>query len=258
MTSSNQADFAYALRDRDVGTPAGLRSHTGATPDLRFAVYRNNVHVGLKSALVTRFPATEAIVGSEFFSAVAAEFILHHPPVSPVLLSYGDAFAEFIERFPPLADLPYLADVVRLEAARSRAYHAADRAPLHPDALARLPADNLAAVTLVLHPSATVIRSSHPVVTVWAMNAGEEPLLLIADWRGEDALVIRPELTVRVHRLPYGAADFIEALSAGAPLGDAARASLTTLGAFDLAETLACLLSAGLFTDAFYPEKIHA
>jgi hypothetical protein len=112
--------------------PHGVTAHTGAPHARRFAVYRNNVVTGLIRTMKTRFPATERAVGDEFFAAMAHAFVTAHPPRSPILMTYGDDFPAFIAGFPPAADVPYLADVARIEAARTRAYHAADADAIEP------------------------------------------------------------------------------------------------------------------------------
>ncbi len=126
MFAPTQASFATALLDAGKPVPEGVTSHTADRPARRFAVYRNNVVAGLVKALGTRFPALSRIVGEEFFNAMARVFVIAHPPRSPLLMTYGDDFPDFIADFEPAAELPYLADVARLEAARTRAYHAAD------------------------------------------------------------------------------------------------------------------------------------
>ena len=114
-------------------------------------------------ALGTRFPATSRIVGEEFFNAMARVFVIAHPPRSPLLMTYGDDFPDFIADFEPAAELPYLADVARLEAARTRAYHAADAVLLDPAAVAAtIGQEALGAVRFALHPSAR--RSSAPAI----------------------------------------------------------------------------------------------
>ena len=127
-----QESFATALLDADRPVPGAVTSHTARAPRKRFAVYRNNVIVGLVAALRTQFPATERIVGEDFFAAMARVYVVTEPPRSPILVAYGDGFPGFIASFAPAAELPYLADVARLEVARTRAYHAADAAPLDP------------------------------------------------------------------------------------------------------------------------------
>ena len=253
MTS--QAIFSAALVSDDPSPPEGLTAWNGL-PDRRFGVYRNNVMVGLTAALQSRFPVVERLVGADFFAAMARAFIAAHPPRSPLLLAYGDDLPAFIEAFEPAASLPYLADVARLEIARSRAYHAADAAPLNPATLAAIPPGSLAAVRFHPHPSLAILRSSHPVVTIWAMNAGEAEPTPLESWDGEDAAVVRPEMLVEVRRLPPGGAVFLQSLADGLPLEEAAVRALEASADFDLPANLAGLLEAGLFTAIEAPEEL--
>lgn len=246
MPPSIQSEFAEALRDPDRALPTGVISHRSPVPQKRFAVYRNNVAVGLIGALEARFPATQRIVGAEFFTAAARMYASAHPPRSPLMMTYGDAFPDFLAAFEPAAEIAYLADVARLEAARTRAYHAADAKPLDPAALAELQPDFLASLYFKLHPSVEIVASAFPIVTIWAMNAGEIELAPLTEWRGEDALVVRPALEVEVRRMPAGAAAFLQSLAAGAPLAAAAEAGLANSADFDLAVNLVALFSAGL------------
>ncbi|MGH6796695.1 MAG: HvfC/BufC family peptide modification chaperone, partial [Methylocella sp.] len=138
-----QSDFARALRDPDMALPHGVRSHNSDAPDERFAIYRNNVMVGLASALEARFPATRKIAGEDFFKSAAKLFAATEPPRSPLMMFYGDEFPAFLADFEPAREVPYLAGVARLEAARTRACHAADARPLTPAALAGAALDAL-------------------------------------------------------------------------------------------------------------------
>jgi hypothetical protein len=248
MFASTQASFAAALLDAGKAVPEGVTSHTSSQPVRRFAVYRNNVVASLVKALGMRFPATSRIVGEEFFNAMARVFVTADPPRSPVLMSYGDDFPDFIERFEPAAELPYIADVTRLEAARTRAYHAADAEPIEPDRLRNIAPEALGGMRFALHPSAEVVRSRYPIVTIWAMNSGEAGLGPIEDWRPEHALIARPHLDVEVRRLPAGGAALLAALIAGNTLAEAAEGAGAEDGGFDLAANLAGLIGAGLVT----------
>jgi hypothetical protein len=235
-----QGDFARAVRDPGLVVPGGVTSHNSEAPRERFAVYRNNVMVGLAGALDARFPATRKIVGEDFFKGAAKLFVATQPPRSPLMLFYGDAFPIFLADFEPAREVPYLADVARLEAARTRAYHAADAKPLTPAALSGGPSD-LAGMRFILHPSVEIVASDYPIVTIWAMNSGEIDLAPITDWRREDALVSRPGFDVEVRRLPPGAKIFLQSLAARNPLGEAAAAALAGNASFDLAANLAAL-----------------
>lgn len=247
MSHTTQNNFAAALNDISLPVPDGVAAWNSAAPERRFKVYRNNVSASLRGALASRFPASEAIVGKDFFAAMAQALIEAHPPRSPLLLTYGDDFPDFVAGFEPAKELSYLPDVMRLEAARSRAYHAADQAPLDPGSLAAIAPETLADVRFSPHSSFAVIRSIHPVVTIWAMNAGEAELCPIDDWQGEDALVLRPQMTVEVHRLPPGGAGFLLALAQGTSLGAAVDIAMAETEAFDLTANLTGALQSGAF-----------
>jgi len=248
MSLDIQSSFATAVRDAQRAVPQGLAAWNGPQPERRFGVYRNNVAVGLIGALASRFPVTEKIVGEAFFAAMAQEFIRIHPPRSPLLLAYGDDFGDFVAEFEPAMEIAYLPDIIRLEAARGRAYHAADAAPLEAAALAALDPERLAELVLIPRPSLSVLRSPHPVITIWAMNSGAMPLAPIDDWQGEDALIIRPNMTVEIHRLPPGGATFLSALADGASLAAAVEAAMQQAGDFDISANLAGALQVGAFT----------
>src|SRR5438045_6518229 len=114
---------------------------------------------------------------------MALVYVREQPPRSPQLTTYGDELPAFIAAFEPAREVPYLADVARLEAARTRAYHAADAKPLAPAALSGGLPEALAGMRFILHPSAEIVASDYPVVTIWAMNFAEIELSPITDWR---------------------------------------------------------------------------
>jgi hypothetical protein len=245
MAAPIQAVIAAALLDPERPVPAGLTSYGAGVPAKRFAVYRNNVVVSLVNALAARFPATQRIVGQEFFLVMAREYLVAHPPRTPVLMFYGESFPDFIAQFEPARGLDYLADVARLEAARTRSYHAADMNPLDPAKLHAFSDDEIGQLRFARHPATEIVRSAHPVVTIWAMNSGETTLGPIEDWHGEDALIVRPQLEVQVRALPAGGAKFLAILFAGGTLAAAAEAALAEAGEFDVAANLAGLISSG-------------
>jgi hypothetical protein len=96
-----QAEFAAALLDPAAAAPGDVADPQGNPAPRRFAVYRNNVAVGLVNAVGGVFPAVKRIVGDEFFNAMALAYVRAEPPTSPVLLQYGQGFANFIAGFAP-------------------------------------------------------------------------------------------------------------------------------------------------------------
>lgn len=249
LLSEIQGAFARAALDAGAEVPPGVTCHLRKRPQKRFGVYRNNIYSNLIDVLQSRFPAVARLVGEEFFRAAARVFIERHPPASPVLMRYGAAFAGFLDGFEPAAGLPYLGDVARLEWAWAQAYHAADAAPLGAEALRGIAPDEAGGLIVTLHPSVQVVRSPWPVVTIWSANTGEgEPGPIDAGAAGEDALVVRPELSVEVRRLPEGGAAFLEALGEGKCLEDAATRALVETPEFDLQANLTGLLQCGAVT----------
>lgn len=247
MIQDLETRFATALLNPSLPLPDGLTTIAGHAPKQRFDVYRNNVRAGLAGALASRFPAAVRITGEAFFRAMAVEYALKNPPASALLLNYGDDFPAFAARHEPAAGLPYLADVMRIDLLRGRAYHAADAVPLAPAALAAVPAEEVGHLRFALHPSLGILRSPYPAFTIWAMNSGERTLGAITAWDGEDVLVMRPELELRVIALPAGGAAFLQSLGEGLDLASAVEAAVADDAKFDLEKNLGGALAHGVF-----------
>jgi Putative DNA-binding domain len=247
---SYAAVFAPALLDPDRAIPAAVAGPNGKSARKRYGVYRNNVTVSLINALAAVFPATMRITGVDFFRAMARFHVRATPPTSPLLFEYGRNFPDFIERYEYARSMPWLADVARIERAWLDAYHAADVAPLVPQALASIPPERLTEVVLTPHPATRIVCSRFPAVTIFAANRSDGPVGRIAVSGPEDALATRPGLEVIVRRLPPGGAIFVKHLIAGEPLGAAAAAALVDSPAFDLAANVRGMLEAGAFTAA--------
>jgi len=257
---SIHASFSDALLDPAAPCPPGLSSWNGSDPAQRFAIYRNNVVVGLVDALADTYPVTQELVGEAFFRAMVREFVRAAPPRSPVLALYGQGFAEFIESFPPAAGLPYLAEVARLEMLRVRAWHAADAVPVTHKALATALADPeaLPQVGFTLVPALQLLASRHAVVSLWAAHQSEAAALELSGIdtdAAETALICRLDLDVSIYRLAPGAACFVANLQVGLPFGEAAAAALAADPDFDPAATLALLLGAGAIAGITNPRR---
>ncbi|WP_196257904.1 DNA-binding domain-containing protein [Pelagibacterium limicola] len=241
-----QARFAGAVLDPEAPVPGGVGCVRGEADPLRFAVYRNNVHAGLVSALLAGFPAVARVVGEAFFSSMARAYVAQAKPRSPVMMFYGEDFSDFIAEFPPAAGLPYLPDLARLEYLCTQSYHAADAAVLDMRALAEIGEADLAETVLRLHPAARLLASPYAVGSIWSVQRGGQGRKVAAD-RRETVLITRPRAEVRLTVVPEQDVAFIEALNAGATLGTAAEAALAADGRFDFGRALAGLCALGAF-----------
>ncbi len=247
---SPQRCFAEALLEPEQACPPGLITWNASDPARRFAVYRNNVIVSLVDALADTFAVTQDLVGEAFFRAMARVFAYTNPPTSRLLVFYGETFPAFIERFPPAASLPYLADVARLEFLRVRAYHAADVAPVRSEDIVAVLADEdkLPDLGLALHPSLAVLDSAAAVVSLWAVHQGVGDLATLVPDVPETALVVRDGLDVEVMSIPRASGVFIAAVKRRTTLGDAMAAAQSVDPDFDATLPLALLIQKSAIT----------
>lgn len=235
--------FASALADPTHAPPRETLGREGKPDARRFAVYRNNIAISLIGAVEARYPVTRRIVGTEFFRAMALNFIARNKPNSPVIIHFGTTFPDFVATFAPAGDLAYLPDVARLENAWVEAYHAAEDDALELAALAAVGPAAVDEVRVEFHPAARLLRSDHPAASIWAAHQGDGEFAPPEHWRAEETLVTRPDAEVLMRILPVGGYSFAHALRDGATLGEAHAA--VRIEGFDAAEHLVGLIEAG-------------
>ena len=172
-----------------------------------------------------------------------------HPPRDPALDRYGEAFPDWLARFPPARDLPYLAPVARLDRACSEAHATVDAPVLDAAEAALLTPAELFAARAEPHPSARLFWFDWTVASIWLSERGFEPadeLGFIE--RGEGLLIARPAGAVTATRLDRSAHAFLAACRKGQTLGQAATSALRAEPAADLRALFAGLIEAGAFT----------
>lgn len=244
--SVTQADFTRAMMDAGQAVPDGLTDHLARSAGRRFSVYRNNVAVSLTEAMHSAFPVIAKLLGKQNMDGLAGIYLRQHPPSSPLMMFYGEHFPEFLEGMEQLSHLGYLGDVARLELALRRAYHAADAAPIAPEALGALPPDALMNTNLALAPAVQVLCSPWPIHALWRYNTEDgapKPEAL-----AQDVLITRPEFDPIPQVLPPAGAVWIRALMGGATIGEALEQASAADETFDLGATLALLLQGGAIT----------
>jgi hypothetical protein len=301
--------FAAALGEPSAPPPAMTHGRMGAPDARRFAVYRNNVAVGLIGALEARYPVSRRIVGDKLFRGMARAFVCANKPRSAVMIAYGGEFPEFaadylaaaeagssleddrsgrnrpreersdaaiqraagrpstpglLRRSPsgrtgvsrrPMAlnddrgsiQLHHatvcLADVAELENAWVEAYHAEDASVATVGELAGLSPDHLPGTRIAFHPAARLLRFATPAASNWASAQDPDHPVALAEGRGEDALITRPDCDVRVRVLPPLAYDFALKMQEGATLIEAFTA--VDDPAFDFGTHLVGLVESG-------------
>ncbi len=253
-----QTAFRRALLEDDDAALAALidPGSLGSAP--RIGVYKNNVFVSLTRALGDTFPAVCRHVDERFFAYAAHQFIARHPPERAWLSAYGSRFPEFLAAFPPCRELPYLADVARLEWLMNCAATAEDAAPISAATPAGIAADEAPRLVCRLHPAFAYLASPWPVDRIWRANRGATAAVGTLDL---GAGGVRLEVSRRgddvVMRALEGAQfGFRDALARAATLEAAAATALAIDPAFDVAIALAALFGDGaVVATALAPER---
>ena len=179
-----QRDFAAALL---ADLPSGEFARHGG-----FAVYRNTSARGSVEALRAAFPTIDLLIGDEMFNRVALDYRSARPPASPVLSDYGNGFAAYLAAQPWTCELPYLADVAKLDWLWLGSFTAPDA-----EAAPRL-AGSTGTRRLALHPAARFAWLTTPAMTIWQAHRDPAGVAeLTPDWRDEGALFTRPGEAVR-------------------------------------------------------------
>jgi hypothetical protein len=180
---------------------------------LAFAVYRNSSARGAVEALRAAYPTIDMLVGEEMFTQVALDYRREYPPMGPVLSDYAATFATYLASQPWTCELPYLADVARLDWLWLEAF-------LAPDATA-LPRSTTGGTRIALHPATRFAWLATPAMTIWLAHRSPSELTeLDPDWIEEGALFTRPGLGVRAELIDAAFHHLLIACAAPAPVAD--------------------------------------
>jgi hypothetical protein len=241
-----QDAFAAALAER---TPAPITAWLPdpAAGETGLAVYRNTVAKGCADALAANFPTVASLVGAEWFEAAAALFARQHPPTTAALLAYGADFPDWLTRFPPADDLPYLPAIAGLDHLWTTALFAADAPALTAEAFTLEP-EALASARVTLHPSLAFAWFDNGLPGLWL--AARQPSPDGLDWGEEPqgVLIVRPADAVACRLLDAASHAFLAAVRDGAALGEAITAAALADPDADLPTLFAALIADGVFS----------
>ncbi|MES2149075.1 MAG: DUF692 family multinuclear iron-containing protein [Pseudomonadota bacterium] len=230
--AEQQQAFATALFDAGQEAAALARFAGDAS---RFALYRGNLVAGWDKALAGACPVLRQLVGEEFFSALARAYGMAHPSRDPDLNRFGDGFAEFLDRFEHVSELPYLADMARLEWALHRAHYAPDAKAIDAVQLAALGPEQFEAARLRLHPACTLLASRWATFALWQAHqgdgAGAFPRQMAQPCLG---LVTRPRWKAEAVALDAGRHAALSVLATGDTVGAALDAAFDADPQFDV------------------------
>jgi hypothetical protein len=247
-----QRDFATMLRaDR----PPGGRAD----------IYHNNRRANFCKALALTYPVTARIVGEEFFTRQAIDYLALHPSRQGDLHHAGRRFPQFLAAgfASQGSEFAYLADLAKLEWAWAEALVCADASIVGSESLTAFEPPTWPLLRFSLHPSVTLIRSTWPIHTIFDEHRRDQPALVSLSAGGEYVAVLRRAQIVEAHRLNAGEYLWWTALQSGRTLGEAVEelvnepAPATETGSnaaeFVLRDSLARLFALGAVTAVTVP-----
>lgn len=231
---------AMPLPGRQADALAGLRA------------YRANAQAIAQRALVAAYPVLTQLLGEEALAALARDLWQAHPPVRGDLAWFGAELPGWLAGIDDFADMPWLADVARLEWAVHAASGAADAAVSELQLHLLVQAD-LDVLSVGFAPASDLVVSDWPVLTLWQAHQrpeGSVPDLhgareALAARRGEAVWVWRRGLRVELAGLDAAEAAFNTALRSGQPLGPALEQTLSRFPVFSFEHWLTRALREG-------------
>lgn len=180
-------------------------------------IYHNNFFISLSECLQNIYPTIQKLVGEEFFTATANQYIGHYRPTSGDIHQFGNYFAEFLSNLPAAFSLPYLAEIAQLEWANHEAFHEADYELFDLTKLQQIPEDKYGKIQFKLHPSARIFSFKFPIMRIWNLchNSSNQNDKVNLDAGGENILIIRRDLEVTFELLSNAEFAFLDACKNG-------------------------------------------
>lgn len=224
----------------------------------RLQVYRNNVVSAQTEALKTTYPVITRLVGEEFFSHLARQYLQARRSQSGNLNDLGLDFDSFLLAFPGTGELVYLPDVAKLEWAVHRLFLETPRLGVSFDSWEQIPDSRYDELRLVIQPASHFLSSVYPVLRIWQVNQtdSEGDVAVNLSAGGVELLIIRRGLEVEFETLTPGEYRLLHALADKHALSTACELALEAQTNFDLVASLQRYIASGVIVDFYFDEII--
>ena len=157
--------MAELLKSPQPSTQAGEEK-----TQLRMNIYRNNITGARLQALQQCFPCCERLLGEEYFTQFAIDFIAEHPSQAVQIDACGAQFIDFIRKNENLRQqVPYIADMATLDHVWQLVFHGLNNMAIDYAALGQAVAEQGEALCLQQTQGLQLISSSFPLGSMWQM-----------------------------------------------------------------------------------------
>lgn len=207
-------------------------------PAENIIIYRNNMITSLMKTLTHVYEMIIKLVGNDFFEVLAREYINRYPSTSGNLHDYGEYFGDFLAEYPPVKNLPYLAEMANLEWVSHLLQFASDADALQIKSLETIPPEQFHQLYFILHPASRLMKFQYPILRILDLCTGEIDEEINMHEGGLNLLVIRPEAEIMLVRLSDAEFAFLSAISRNESLGAALDDAMQIDASFKLDECL--------------------
>jgi hypothetical protein len=138
----------------------------------RVDVYADMYFYRLLEVLKEDYPATLAVLGEANFHNLITAYLIRHQPSEPSVRGAGKFLPDFLRMHPLRAEVPFVADLAKLERTITEVFCAADASLLEASAMNALQPEQWGAVKLRRIPASSVLRAEWRVAEV--LRAVEE------------------------------------------------------------------------------------
>ncbi|GJL54899.1 MAG: hypothetical protein NPIRA02_20310 [Nitrospirales bacterium] len=189
-------------------------------------VYRRGYLVRLTEALGETYEAVWWVAGDEEFFRLAKTFIQCHPSQTYNLSSYGEVFAEFLEKERPFPDLGFLPDLARFEWLFKNIFHLSQHEPVSQETIQAMTQQGN--IRFQFGPSVHLFSSPYSVYNTWKLRGTcreEQPQ---PDWNiAQHLLLYKKHQQIFVKELQPVEYSLLENLLTGLSLEEALDNSLS-------------------------------
>lgn len=247
------------LTDDNVSLEQDINA-TGISAKGLMGIYRESSIGNIIIPMQLTYPVVEKLVGEDFFRMTCRKFTEKHWPKTGNMDDYGNEFAEFLEQFEPAQSIAYLPDVARLEWLYHESSIADDMEASDWTAFSKLSPEEIADVSIHLHPTVRLFSSVYPVMKIWQMNqdGADENEELNLDEEGESyVLIIRTDFKAMLHEIDQSEKILLQSLLDGNPLYEAVELALETNENMNMQAFIEKYLSNGVFCRFAKKTNLH-
>lgn len=222
--SDFQESFSKALLSEDFDTTELINIpyvESNALGSLQFVAQRKRTLDNLYKQLCSVYPTVMQVLGEETMHEVAAKYFHKHAPQNTHPVDSVELFAYFLENQPQARAFPFLPDIATVDLGYHKAYHAVNAHTVRTGVFTELMPEELAAKRIQLHPACFWFSSSFAIHDIWRLHHSPVPPQNI-DYRWpQDVIIVRPQLSVEVHKIDNGFTNALDRLDSGESLDSA-------------------------------------